>query len=188
MRKAGHEDKDIVVNILSKSFKNDPHINWLLEESKSQNKLKIIMEYVFEESFGKGEIYLNDDNTATALWNFEKKERFSLQYILRNFSFLFRIGLKTTIKILKIDRLTYNQYPKNKKYCQLYLIGVLPEEQGKGLASVLMNPMIENMVEKSIPLHLETANPKNVEIYKKKGFNIFHKIKLGNNTFYWMRR
>ena len=63
----------------------------------------------------------------------------------------------------------------------------MPEEQGKGLASALMNPMIENMMEKSIPLHLETANPKNVEICKKKGFNIFHEIKLGNNTFYWMR-
>lgn len=188
MRKAGHEDKDIVVNILSKSFRNDPHINWLLEESKSQNKLKIIMEYVFEESLGKGEIYLNDYNTATALWNFEKKERFSIQYILRNFSFLFRIGLRTTIRILKTDRLTYNQYPKNKKYCQLYLIGVLPEVQGKGLASALMNPMIEDMKKNFIPVHLETANPKNVEIYKKKGFNIFHKIKLGNNTFYWMRR
>jgi predicted acetyltransferase len=60
--------------------------------------------------------------------------------------------------------------------------------QGKGLASALMNPMIEDMKKKSIPVHLETANPDNVEIYKKKGFNIFHKIKLGNNTFYWMRR
>lgn len=188
MRKAGHEDKDIVVNILTKSFINDPHVNWLLEESKNKNKLKITMQYVFDESLGRGEIYLSDDITAAVLWNFEKKEKVSFQYIFRNLLFLFRIGLKTTIRILRTDKLIYNQYPKNKKYCQLYLIGVLPEGQGKGLASVLMNPMIESMGEISIPMHLETANPKNIEIYKKKRFNVFHTTQLGNNTLYWMRK
>jgi len=64
----------------------------------------------------------------------------------------------------------------------------LPEGQGKGLASALMNPMIENMQKKAIPVHLETANPKNVDIYKKKGFTIFNTTRLGNNTLFWMRR
>jgi len=49
MRRAGREDKDTVVNILSKSFINDPHVNWLLEKSKCKNKLRIMMEYVFGE-------------------------------------------------------------------------------------------------------------------------------------------
>ena len=188
MRRARREDKDIVVNILSKSFINDPHVNWLLEKSKCKNKLKIMMEYVFGESFNKGEIFLNDDNTAAVLWNFEKKEKVSFEYIIRNLSFLFCVGLKTTIRTLKADMLIYNLYPKNQKYCQLYLIGVLPEGQGKGLASALMNPMIENMQKKAIPVHLETANPKNVDIYKKKGFTIFNTTRLGNNTLFWMRR
>ena len=188
MRRAGCEDKDTVVNILSKSFINDPHVNWLLEKSKCKNKLRIMMEYVFGESFNKGEIFLSDDNTAAVLWNFEKKEKVSFEYIIRNLSFLFRVGLKTTIRTLKADKLIYNLYPKNQKYCQLYLIGVLPEGQGKGLASTLMNPMIENMQKKAIPVHLETANPKNVDIYKKKGFTIFNTTRLGNNTLFWMRR
>lgn len=188
MKKASDADKDIVVNILCKSFINDPHINWLLEWSKNKNKLKIIMDYVFEESLARGTVYLNDDNTAVVLWNTEKKEKVSLQYIVRNLSFLFRVGLTTTRRCLKTDKLTYEQYPKNAKYCQLYLVGVLPEEQGKGLASALMNPMIEDMKEKYIPMHLETANSMNVKIYMKKGFHIIKTLQLGNNTFYCMSR
>lgn len=188
MRKVSQEDKEIIVNILSKSFINDPHINWLLEESKNKDKLKIIMGYIFEESLERGSVYLNDNNTAAALWNSEKKEKVSFRYIFRNLSFLFRVGIKTTVRCLKTDKLIYDQYPKNAKYCQLYSIGVLPEGQGKGLASALMNPTIENMTINSIPLHLETANPKNVEIYKKKGFSIFKTLQLGNNTLYCMRR
>jgi len=188
MRRASYKDKDVVVNILCHSFINDPHINWLLEESKSKNKLKIIMGYVFEESLARGTVYLNDDNTAVTLWNTEKKEKVSLQYIVRNLSFLFRAGLKTTRRCLKTDKITYEQYPKNARYCQLYLIGVLPEYQGKGLASTMLNPMIEEMEKKSIPMHLETANAKNVKIYMKKGFNIIKTLQLGSNTFYCMSR
>ncbi|MDP4208174.1 MAG: GNAT family N-acetyltransferase [Bacteroidota bacterium] len=188
MRKACLENKNIVVNILSKSFMNDPHINWLLEKSKNKNKLKIIMGYVFEESLARGTVYLNDDNTAVALWNTEMKEKVSFQYIYRNLSFLFRIGIKTTIRCLKTDKLIYDQYPKDAKYCQLYLIGVLPEFQGKGLASALMNPMIEDMRKNFTPMHLETANSKNINLYNKKGFKIIKILQLGKNTLHCMRR
>lgn len=146
------------------------------------------MGYVFEESLARGTVYLNGDNTAVALWNTEKKEKVSLRYIVRNLSFLLRVGLKTTKRCLRTDKLTYKQYPKDGRYCQLYLVGVLPECQGKGLASALMNPMIEDMESKSIPVHLETANTRNVKIYMKKGFNIIKTLQLGNNTFYCMSR
>jgi len=186
MKRANLDDKNIVVNILTKSFINDPHVNWLVEKSKNKNKMKIIMEYVFEESLGRGSVYLNDNQTATVLWNTEKKEKITLRYIIRNLSFLFRIGIKSTIRILKTDKLIYSKYPS--KYCQLYLIGVIPEEHGKGLASELMNSMIDKMKSISTPIHLETENPKNVEIYKKKGFSIYHTLQIENNTLYWMKR
>jgi GNAT superfamily N-acetyltransferase len=66
------------------------------------------------------------------------------------------------------------------------MIGVLPEAQGKGLASGLMNPMIQRMKEESIPLFLETANPRNVDIYKKKGFKIFETLSIGDHNLVLM--
>jgi ribosomal protein S18 acetylase RimI-like enzyme len=186
MRKASLEDKKMVVNILTQSFINDPHVNWLIKKSRNKNKMKIIMEYVFEESLGRGAVYLNDDNTATTLWNTEKQEKVTFRYVKRNLAFLFRIGVISTIRILKADRLIYSKYPE--KYCQLYLIGVLPEEHGKGLASAMMNPILAEMQTQAIPIHLETENPRNVEIYKKKGFSIYHTMQIENNTLYWMRR
>jgi ribosomal protein S18 acetylase RimI-like enzyme len=66
------------------------------------------------------------------------------------------------------------------------MIGVWPEAQGKGLASALMNPMIQRMKEKSIPVFLETANLRNVEIYKKKGFKIFETLTVGDRNLFLM--
>jgi hypothetical protein len=49
-----------------------------------------------------------------------------------------------------------------------------------------MNPMIQRMKEKSIPLFLETANRRNVDIYKKKGFNIFETLTIGDHSLVLM--
>jgi len=66
------------------------------------------------------------------------------------------------------------------------MIGVMPEAQGKGLASALMNPMIRRMKIRSIPVFLETANLRNVDIYKSKGFKIFETLAIGDQSLFLM--
>jgi len=188
MKKAKFEDKNVVVNILTKSFKNDPHINYLLEKSKNKNKLRIIMEYVFEESLNKGEIYLNEDNTAVALWNLSKTEKFSWKFIYRNLSFLFQIGLESTSRILKMDKIIYKYHPKSIKYAHLYLIGVMQESQGKGYAKQLINFMIDKMSKTKSPLFLETSNSNNIGIYNKFGFHVFNTIDEDGHKVFCMNR
>jgi ribosomal protein S18 acetylase RimI-like enzyme len=186
MRIATLADVDLIKNILLVSFKNDPHVNWLLEESKNKSKLNILIDYVVHQTLRKGEIYLSDDNNAVALWDFERNEKLSFHYIWRNLAFLIQIGIKSVVRIVKSEAYVHNNFRKYPRFCHLYMIGVLPEAQGKGLASALMNPMIQSMKEKSIPLFLETANPRNVEIYKKKGFKIFQNLTIGDHNLFLM--
>ena len=54
------------------------------------------------------------------------------------------------------------------------------------MASALMNPIIRRMKEKSIPIFLETANLRNVDIYKKKGFKIFKTLTIGEQNLFLM--
>jgi len=70
MRVATLADVDLIKQILLVSFKNDPHVNRLLEESKNQFKLNILIDYVAHQTLRKGEIHLSDDNTAVAVWDF----------------------------------------------------------------------------------------------------------------------
>jgi len=186
MRIATPADIDLIKNILLASFKNDPHVNWLLEESKSKFKLNVLIDYVVHQTLRKGEIYLSDDHNAVALWDFERNEKLSFHYIWRNLTFLIQIGIKSVVRIVKSEAHVHNNFRKFPRYCHLYMIGVLPEAQGKGLASALMNPMIQRMKEESIPVFLETANLRNVEIYKKKGFKIFETLTIGHRNLFLM--
>ena len=47
-----------------------------------------------------------------------------------------------------------------------------------------MNPMIQRMKEKLIPVFLETANLLNVDIYKKKGFKIFNTLTIEDQNLF----
>jgi len=188
MKRAKFEDKNVVVEILTKSFKSDPHINFLLEKSKNKNKLRIIMEYVFEESFNKGEIYLNEENTAVALWNTSKNEKFNWRFIYRNLSFLWQIGVESTVRILKTDKLVNMCHPRAGRFAHLYTIGVLPESQGKGYARKLINCMVEKLSSTQTTLYLETANVTNIGIYNKMGFHIFHTVDVEGHKLYCMNR
>ncbi len=138
------------------------------------------------QTLPRGEIYLTDDNNAVALWDFERNEKMSFHYIRRNLAFLIQIGIRSIVRILKSEAHVHNNFRKYPRYCHLYMIGVLPEAQGKGLASALMNPVIQRMKEKSIPLFLETANRRNVDIYKKKGFKIFETLTIGDHSLFLM--
>jgi ribosomal protein S18 acetylase RimI-like enzyme len=186
MRLATLADVDRINHILLVSFKNDPHVNWLLEESRNQRKLNILIQYVVDQTLRKGEIYLSDSNDAVALWDFERNEKMSLRYIYRNLAFLMQIGIKPVMRILKSEGIVHKKFIRFPRFCHLYMIGVLPEAQGRGLASALMNPIIQRMKELSIPLFLETANPRNVGIYKKKGFSVFQTVTIKEHSLYLM--
>ena len=49
-----------------------------------------------------------------------------------------------------------------------------------------MNPMIQRMNKTSIPVFLETANLRNVDICKKKGFKIFKTLTIGEQNLFLM--
>jgi len=188
MRKAKLEDKNVVIDIMTRSLKNDPHFNFLLEKSRNKNKLRIIMEYLFEESYNKGEIYLNDENTATALWSIKKKEKLTGKCIYRNLSFLLRIGLIPAFRVLKMNKLINQYHPKIGQYAHLHLIGVLPESKGKGCVRELITFMIEKTKKSKTTLFLETANSKNISIYNKIGFHIFQTINMDGHMLFCMNK
>ena len=186
MKRATLADVALIKNILLVSFKNDPHVNFLLEESKNERKLDILMDYVVDQTFRQSEIYLSDDNNGVALWDSERNEKMSLHYIWRNLAFLIRIGIKSVIRIVKSEAHVHKNFRKYPRYYHLYMIGVLPEAQGRGLATALMNPILQTMKEKSIPVFLETANLRNVGIYQKKGFKIFETLTIRDHNVFLM--
>jgi ribosomal protein S18 acetylase RimI-like enzyme len=54
----------------------------------------------------------------------------------------------------------------------LFLLGVEPDSQRRGLGGALMRPVIERADEEHVACYLETENQRNVAFYLKQGFDV----------------
>lgn len=188
LRLAKRKDFSVIHEILIASFQADPHVNWLLEFSSHKDKLSVLVSYVIEESLSYGHIYITEDNLGVAIWKTNKKEKFSFELLKRDVSFLFKMGIKCVVRNLKSLRDTNKHFPNDDDFYYLCMLGVHPQAQGKGLASKLMNPVIDMCRKLQIPVFLETGNERNVELYKKKGFILTDTIPRSSLNMYYMKR
>lgn len=189
MIKCTENEKDIVVNILCKSFDEDQHINWLLSNSKNPRKIHIFMSYIFEEILNSGgDIYISESKDAVALWQRNMAHKFKIRSIYMAVVLGAKIGLRSAFKALRMERYSKNLRSGAKVFYRLILIGVLPDKRNKGLATSLISPVIEKVKEGSIPVYLETANKHNLEFYRKMGFIIEHGYENKDICIWYMKK
>jgi GNAT superfamily N-acetyltransferase len=73
----------------------------------------------------------------------------------------------------------------DRPHWYLYLLGVRPEVQGKGLARVALRPLFDIADRDKLPLYLETMTERNVPIYQKLGFELLGRSELANGLPNW---
>ncbi len=93
-----------------------------------------------------------------------------------------------------LDRMTHfgrQVYAVRKRHVPsahwfLMIIGVVPELQGRGYASVLLAPMLARIGRQHLPCYLDTEVEKNVDIYNRYGFRVVNdSIVVGTGVRSW---
>jgi ribosomal protein S18 acetylase RimI-like enzyme len=69
-------------------------------------------------------------------------------------------------------------HPKEPHW-YLPMIGVDPKAQGKGLGGELMRHALARCDREKTPAYLETANPRNIPLYRRFGFEVMGEIQVG---------
>jgi ribosomal protein S18 acetylase RimI-like enzyme len=174
-------DKKRVIEVLTDSFKNDPHLRWLVgEETNKEKRMKQMMAYAFEYCMVNGEIHFSHDKKAVALWKKPDSSKMSFGLMIESIKFLIVFGLKRMKKIGKMEQDLSVKYPDKNNYIYLWFLGTLSSEQGKGYGSILLNHQFEKAMEEGKIIILETSTDKNVSYYQRKGFEVYGDLKLGN--------
>ncbi len=159
----------------------------MLEATQNPQKMDLLISFLVDETFKKGFIYLTHDHTGVALWSTSHKEKLSLNLVQRYLKLMFSLSPKTLWRLLKFERITYQQMAASQDYLYLANIAVLPEAQGKGKGSLLLNPVLDYCAKNELPVFLETANHHNVALYKRKGFTINEVVDYKALQFYCMQ-
>lgn len=188
MIKATRADKDKVVALLHHSFNDNLSVQFMVGGGAGRSKrLRRLMTYSFELCYRYGEIWLSEHKDGCALILYPHLKTVSFQTIWLDIQLLFGVirfsGLK---KVLRRERLIAAQHPASP-FCYLWFIGVNPQAQGRGIGSELLIEILTDTKSSGIPVYLETSVPKNVEWYRKLGFQVFHELDMGYPLFFLKR-
>jgi ribosomal protein S18 acetylase RimI-like enzyme len=89
----------------------------------------------------------------------------------------FAFGWTGFQRLQAMDKVAEEQHHKHAPgpHWYLWVIGVAPEHQGRGLAGRLMQPVLDNADERQLRCYLETHKESNVPVYERYGFRVVSK-------------
>jgi len=184
MIRANHKDKELIVDILAKSFDENKSVNYIVkQDSHRTERLRKLMEYSFDVCHLFGEIFLSDDKKGCALIVMPDKKKTTLKSIGLDAKLVTSvIGLSNVKKAMTRESRINKLHPKTPFY-YLWFIGVDPSQQSQGTGTKLLKEIIKEGKSKGRPIFLETSTLKNIPWYEKNGFAVYNKLDFGYELY-----
>ena len=185
MVRADYKDKQLVVDILSRSFDQNMSVNYIVkQDGKRAERLSKLMEYSFDICYLFGDVFLSDDRSGCALVLLPEKKKTTLKSILLDLKLIFKsTGLSNIKKALDRESKIKKLHPADPMY-YLWFIGVDPKVQNKGTGTTLLKDVIQQAEAKNRSVYLETSTLKNIPWYEKFGFKVYNELDLGYRLFF----
>jgi GNAT superfamily N-acetyltransferase len=73
---------------------------------------------------------------------------------------------------------TWASYEPKEPHCHFGPFGVLPERQGQGIGSRLLEYLCQQVDQRDQPCYLETETFKNVRLYESFGFSVVREVPI----------
>jgi GNAT superfamily N-acetyltransferase len=161
---------------LTLAFAADPPCRWLFPDVRQYLRYFPI----FAKAFGgtaidRGTALTNHDCSGVALWlapSAAPDEEALSALIERS------VAKQRRADVFALFDEMARLHPR-KPHWYLPLIGVEPAQQGRGLGSALLRPVLRECDAADLPAYLEATSVRNLPLYKRHGFEAVGQIKVG---------
>ncbi|NHJ46840.1 MAG: GNAT family N-acetyltransferase [Asgard group archaeon] len=178
------KDVKIAAEVFTRAFNKDLLSNYMFPDEKIRKE--VLGEYFkFRIMYGVifGEVYASSPNIeGLAVWyHSDKYEMTNWKMFRAGGMRLFKVVDKETMnRMMKIGHFTTELRQENidRSYWYLAPIGIDPQHQGKGLCSKLMRALLDRWDLEGISTALETQSEKNVELYRRYGYETIIKTTI----------
>jgi ribosomal protein S18 acetylase RimI-like enzyme len=181
---AGAEDHHHVVADLHAAFMDDPVLCWAFPDERRRRRYGRHFFEMHARRLVPGGLAWRTEGGG-ALWAAPGRWRESPLEALRLAGAAFRgvgaRGPRVARGMLGIEA----RHPK-EPHLYLAVVGVRPEQQGKGLGSALLRPGLEHADNLGLPAYLESSNIRNVPLYERHGFEVAEEVQLPRGPSMWL--
>jgi ribosomal protein S18 acetylase RimI-like enzyme len=191
VRRATAADVDAMAAQLAQTFRDDPVTSFIFPtESRRDAGLRAYFRTQMRADYLPfGGCYTTEGYAGSAVWAPAGKP---LQTGLRGIATMLPVlpyVAPTLVRTLRILNTVETLHP-HEPHWYLATLGTAVEQQGKGVGSALLRPVLAHCDAEGLPCYLESSKERNVPFYRRHGFDVVQEVPLpgGGPTIWTMWR
>jgi GNAT superfamily N-acetyltransferase len=174
IRKANPSDRATVIETLTVAFARDPIIRFQFQDDETYPaRAAAFFGHYFDVRIRGGEIFVAGNGTGVSLWNPPGGNRLGKEFVESDWERNVVPALDAAeLRRYESFKVVLDAMTPREPHWYLGLLATRPEKQRTGVGRGLLEPMLQRADDDHVAVFLETANPDNVEIYKRFGFDV----------------
>jgi hypothetical protein len=188
VRKARKEELGIAVELITRTFTDNPALDWMMRNGGDRaRRLRHFSEYAVRYAWVRDGVWLSENRKAVALAFRSDSGRFDFLSLL----LWLRLGI-TTLRLTRVPALLEREsYRKSVRpsypYFYIWFMGSLPDSQRSGFE--LKAGLFDVAEKQGLDIYMETSVPRNKAAFERVGFKTYHHwiSPEGKLEFWFMR-
>lgn len=180
-----------IIKIITEAFKVIPAGNHLVkQDSKRDLRYKKLGAYIYKNAVKKKGLYVASNGSGVAVcYEIDpKNNKTTFSDFIDDLKFAFGIsGISKALAIAKRQKYIQSKRPKNEKYMYWEFTAVDPNARGNqaGTMGDMRDAVYTDAHEKQLPIYAETSIRKNMIVYRRYGFDIYHEWTMPDGSTMW---
>jgi GNAT superfamily N-acetyltransferase len=164
--RAGEADLDVLSQVIADAFHDLAPSRWLIPDPQARRQLfPGYFRLYLEHAMARGTVHTTPDRTAAALWIP------SGQGALDGYEM--RLAAATnpwTSRFVAFDAALDRYHPVGIPHRHLAILAVHPDQQGQGIATVLLHAGHSTLDDEGVAAYLEASSPRSRHLYLAHGY------------------
>ena len=179
VRKATREDIPRLADALARAFDGDPPMRWFLPDARSRvDRARALFDVMLNRvHLERDRCYTTDDVVGGALWVPPGNWRLGIVQQLSLLPGMLRVFGRGLARAQRGLAVMEQGHPREPHY-YLDSLGVVPEWQGRGVGSALMEPVLARCDAEQMPAYLNAGSSRSRELYCRHGFEVTEEFRL----------
>jgi GNAT superfamily N-acetyltransferase len=187
VRRAGARDVGSLSRTLARAFFDDPVSAWSCRpESMRPRMLERFFAIRLEQMLVDEEIWTTPDLSSASLWAPPKRWRTTVRETLQLTRPLLHPRLLWRMPLISAGLGDMERrHPRDPPHWYLAVLGTDPAEQGRGLGSAVLMPVLERCDADQVGAYLESSKESNIAFYARHGFQVREEVRFPRGPTVW---
>jgi ribosomal protein S18 acetylase RimI-like enzyme len=176
IRVATRDDEAAVIDVITLAFAADPMARWATPDPvRYLGGMPAVVRAFGGNGFEHGSVHVAADGGGAAMWlppGVEPDGETLGALVMENAPAERQADLSAVLERMGATH-------PHEPHWYLPLIGVDPARQGQGIGAALLRHALARVDADGLPAYLESSNPRNIELYRRHGFEPIGTIQAG---------